>query len=200
MMKKIDRRDFMKVLGIAGAACAMTMLTGCEDAPTANPMPGEGSTLLSDLKPMNGSVVWSNIVPEDSFGNTYSDSANYMVFRSYKCGWEKFRYEYVHFHGMTEDTFCGTVEYNLDKKYTRLTMKLNPYKGMGEKGWGLIRIYADNKLVATSSEIRSKTKDTVGFEVEIEGAQYLKIEPVVTPAFSGDGSGEIIMRDVKLWP
>lgn len=87
-MKKIDRRDFMKVLGIAGAACAMTMLTGCEDAPTANPMPGEGSTLLSDLKPMNGSVVWSNIVPEDSFGNTYSDSANYMVFRSYKCGWE----------------------------------------------------------------------------------------------------------------
>lgn len=79
-------------------------------------------------------------------------------------------------------------------------MKLNPYKGMGEKGWGLIRIYADNKLVATSSEIRSKTKDTVGFEIEIEGAQYLKIEPVVTPAFSGDGSGEIIMRDVKLWP
>lgn len=32
MMKKINRRSFLKVLGIAGAACAMTALTGCEGA------------------------------------------------------------------------------------------------------------------------------------------------------------------------
>ena len=76
-------------------------------------------------------------------------------------------------------------------------MKLNPYKEIGEKGWGLIRIYADNKLVATSPEIRQKNKDTVEFEVDIKSVEYLKIEPVVTPAFSTEYDGEIIIRDVK---
>lgn len=198
MMEKISRRNFLKVMGLAGTACAMTVLTGCDDSTTVPA--GDGSVPLSDLKPFNGSVAWNNVVPEDPFGNTYSSSSNYMVFRSYKCGWEKTRFEYVHFHDMVENTFCGTVEYNLNKKYSKLTMKLNPYKEIGEKGWGLIRIYADNKLVATSPEIRQKNKDTVEFEVDIKSVEYLKIEPVVTPAFSTEYDGEIIIRDVKLWP
>lgn len=198
MMEKISRRNFLKVMGLAGTACVMTVLTGCDDSTTVPA--GDGSVPLSDLKPFNGSVVWNNVVPEDPFGNTYSSSSNHMVFRSYKCGWEKTRFEYVHFHDMVENTFCGTVEYNLNKKYSKLTMKLNPYKEIGEKGWGLIRIYADNKLVATSPEIRQKNKDTVEFEVDIKSVEYLKIEPVVTPAFSTEYDGEIIIRDVKLWP
>lgn len=113
MMEKISRRNFLKVMGLAGTACAMTVLTGCDDSTTVPA--GDGSVPLSDLKPFNGSVAWNNVVPEDPFGNTYSSSSNYMVFRSYKCGWEKIRFEYVHFHGMVENTFCGTVEYNLNK-------------------------------------------------------------------------------------
>jgi len=54
--------------------------------------------------------------------------------------------------------------------------------------------------VATSPEIRQKNKDTVEFEVDIKSVEYLKIEPVVTPAFSTEYDGEIIIRDVKLWP
>ena len=34
MSNKIDRRSFLKVLGIAGAACAMTALTGCDEEGT----------------------------------------------------------------------------------------------------------------------------------------------------------------------
>ena len=105
MMEKISRRNFLKVMGLAGTACAMTVLTGCDDSTTVPA--GDGSVPLSDLKPFNGSVVWNNVVPEDPFGNTYSSSSNHMVFRSYKCGWEKTRFEYVHFHDMVENTFCG---------------------------------------------------------------------------------------------
>lgn len=53
----------MKVMGLAGTACAMTVLTGCDDSTTVPA--GDGSVPLSDLKPFNGSVVWNNVVPED---------------------------------------------------------------------------------------------------------------------------------------
>lgn len=43
MSNKIDRRSFLKVLGIAGAACAMTALTGCDEEGTPSFPAGDGS-------------------------------------------------------------------------------------------------------------------------------------------------------------
>lgn len=71
MMKKINRRSFLKVLGIAGAACAMTALTGCDEEGMPSTPAGDGSTPLSYLKPLNGSFTWENKIPEDPYGNTY---------------------------------------------------------------------------------------------------------------------------------
>ena len=47
MSNKIDRRSFLKVLGIAGAACAMTALTGCDEEGTPSFPAGDGSVSLS---------------------------------------------------------------------------------------------------------------------------------------------------------
>ena len=70
MSNKIDRRSFLKVLGIAGAACAMTALTGCDEEGTPSFPAGDGSVSLSSLKPFNGSVPWNGKwLPEDPFGN-----------------------------------------------------------------------------------------------------------------------------------
>lgn len=51
MMKKINRRSFLKVLGIAGAACTMTALTGCDGGSGGGTPNRDGSVPLSDLNP-----------------------------------------------------------------------------------------------------------------------------------------------------
>ena len=194
-MKKIDRRSFLKVLGIAGAACAMTALTGCDDEGVPGGSAGDGSTPLSNLKPLNGSFTWENETPEDPYGNIYMRGVNYSVFRQ-GSGWK--------------DTFWvddvsqgGKAEYVVDRKYRKLTMKLNPHKEMGENGWGYVKVFADKKLVATSEMIRQKTRETVQFEVDITGATYIEVEPVAKHQYYygilKEDVGSIILWDVKLW-
>lgn len=76
MMKKIDRRSFLKVMGAAGTVCAMTALTGCGGTPNY-----DGSVPLSDLNSLNGKIAWNNVEPKDPFGNVYVQGVNYSVFR-----------------------------------------------------------------------------------------------------------------------
>lgn len=196
MMEKISRRSFMKVLGIAGAACAMTALTGCEDVPDVV-RPGDGSTPLSNLTPLNGGISWDDTrLPEDPFGNVYTQGVNYTIFSCY-CGWKNL-----------EDggfDLRSTVEYPVYQKYRKLTMKLNPYKTMDEDCWGLVKVYVDDELAGTSPTIVQKTNQTVEFEVDITGAKYIKIEPHVrlSSYFVGGvmyKTGGMILWDIKLWP
>ena len=87
-------------------------------------------------------------------------------------------------------------------------MNLNPYKDIGgnpytstENEWGLVKVYADGKLVATSDMVQRKTKDTIKFEADITGADYIIIEPTISYWHYGlnKGGGEMILWDVKLW-
>lgn len=193
MMKKINRRSFLKVLGIAGAACAMTALTGCDEEGMPSTPAGDGSTPLSYLKPLNGSFTWENKIPEDPYGNTYMKGVNYSVFTALYSNWKG---TYFKEYGV----LAAKAEYVVDRKYSKLTMKLNPHKMMGEEGWGYVRVLADKKLVATSEVIRQKTRETVQFEADITGATYIEVEPVVRYQSSMDEQwGGIIMWDVKLW-
>lgn len=191
MMKKVDRRKFLKVMGAVGAVCTMTALTGCSGGGGSAPS-SDGSVPLSYLEPFNGSVVWNNLTPTDPFGCTYANGVNYMVFRRYECYWTNTR------HNAAFTIFYGEVEYLLDKKYKKLTMNLNAYKEAGEYGWGKINVYADGNLVKTSPEIVKKTKDTVKFEVDVSNVNYLKIVPEVSTGGS-NYYGEMILWDVKLW-
>ena len=131
-------------------------------------------------------------MPEDPYGNTYMRGVNYSVFSFYS-GWKDT-------FGEGNDTICGKAEYAVDRKYSKLTMKLNPYKDMGENGWGYVKVFADNKLVATSEVIRQKTRQTVEFEVDIAGATYIEVEPIARRGYGYKPyEGYIIMWDVKLW-
>ena len=194
-MKKIDRRSFLKVLGIAGAACAMTALTGCDDGVS---VPSDGSTPLSYLKPLNGEIAWGNYTPEDPFGQIYTQGANYSIFTFYANKWKN-TYNEKNTYG-DGDNHCASVEYLTDRKYRKLTMNLNPYKDMGEEGCGFVRIYADDKLVAVSEMIGQKTRQTVKLEADITGAEYIKVVPAVVRDYGWDKyRGSIILWDVKLW-
>ena len=198
MSNKIDRRSFLKVLGIAGAACTMTALTGCDGVSGGGTPNHDGSVPLSDLNPLNGRIAWNNVAPEDPFGNVYVRGVNYSIFRA--GSWSK--------ETNTATVLSAKVEYLTDKKYKKLTMNLNPYKDIGgnpytstENEWGLVKVYADGKLVATSDMVQRKTKDTIKFEADITGADYIIIEPTISYWHYGlnKGGGEMILWDVKLW-
>ena len=191
-MKKINRRSFLKVLGIAGAACTMTALTGCDGGSGGGTPNRDGSVPLSDLNPLNGKIAWN------PFGNVYVRGVNYSVFRA--GSWSR--------ETNSATVLSAKVEYLTDQKYKKLTMNLNPYKDIGgnpytstESEWGLVKVYADDKLVATSDMVQRKTKDTIKFEVDITGADYIIIEPTISYWHYGlnKGGGEMILWDVKLW-
>ena len=194
MSKKIDRRSFLKVLGIAGAACAMTALTGCDDSIVA--VIGDGSVPLSNLTPLNGYIPWNkNFQPEDPFGNVYVRGVNYSVFLDIS------RWKVM---SSSWPNLSASVEYPVGQKYKKLTMKLNPYKDMDSSSWAYVKVYADNVLVGTSEVIRQKTDTPVNFEVDISGAKYIRIEPYVRESSYYLGgvmytTGGLILWDVKLW-
>ena len=196
MSNKIDRRSFLKVLGITGAACAMTALTGCDEEGTPSFPAGDGSVSLSSLKPFNGSVPWNGRwLPEDPFGNVYTRGANYAIF-TYGSGWGNTRESWPDLNTV--------VEYYVDQKYRKLTMKLNPYKDTDSLSWGLVKVYVDDKLTATSDVIKQKTDKAIEFNVDITGAKYINIEPYVRESADYLGgvrysTGGIILWDVKLW-
>ena len=188
-MKKMNRRTFLKAVGIAGAVSAMTALVGCGDGGT---VPSDGSTSLANLKPLNGNYNWNNTLPEDPFGTTYTNGANAIVLKPVSSDWNNTTYD-------LGETYRGKVEYSLDKKYTKLTMKLNPYKDTQENGWATVSVYADKKLVKTSPAIKQKTKETVEFEVNIPDAEYIEIEVVLSNNSFENKRAALIMWDAKLW-
>lgn len=152
----------------------------------------DGSTSLANLKPLNGYYDWNNTLPEDPFGNTYTTGANAIVLKPCGDAWNNTTYD-------LGETYRGKVEYSLDKKYTKLTMKLNPYKGTQSEGWATVSVYADKKLVKTSPAIRQKTKEPVEFEVDITNAEYIEIEAVISSNKYEEEYASLIMWDAKLW-
>ena len=55
MMKEMNRRTFLKAVGVAGAVSAMTALVGC----SGGVIVPDGSTSLANLKPLNGYYDWN---------------------------------------------------------------------------------------------------------------------------------------------
>ena len=83
-------------------------------------------------------------------------------------------------------------------------MKLAPHKLMNKDGNAYIKVYADDKLVATSEFVKKKSS-VIDFEANIAGAEYIKLEVYIhAGSCIGEGSdgndGALIMADAKLWP
>ena len=131
---------------------------------------------LSTLTPINGSLgKWNEGSPTDPFGQTHTQVSNYIIVE------DGTRYE----------------EYRLYGKYKTLSGSLVPYKDMPTDGSAQVKIYADDKLIYTSPTIGRKT-DTVDFEINIQGADYIKIE-------TSEANGRwrvvdnLIVMNMQLW-
>lgn len=140
-------------------------------------------TPLSNLGTINGGWTWNEGTPEDPFGNNYSGSINFTI-QCEQDGWSNSR--------------TATAEYRLDGKYTTLTGNLIPYTSIEQNATFQVLVYTDDgsnnyQLVYTSPEIGRKT-DAYGFEANIAGAKYVKIN-IVLP----EGSAAIL-TDLQLWP
>ena len=143
---------------------------------------------LSTLTPINGGWVWNEGDPTDPFGVTYTNVNNYLILS----GNHNNDWGFQH----------GYAEYRLYGKCKTLTASLISHKNIGEDGYSQIKVYADDKLVYTSTDIKRKT-DLINFEAEISDADYIKIEYFCDKG-SNNGWNDyrtecLIMMDVQLW-
>ena len=188
----------MQVMGAAALVGAAGALTGCGPVPGPEQNKGDGSVSLASLDAFTGHLEWNNgVEPEDVSGNSYSKAVNYIVCAfSNGSEWD-FLKSYTNGYGY------GFAEYRVSKKYKKLTMKLAPHKLMNKDGNAYIKVYADDKLVATSEFVKKKSS-VIDFEANIADAEYIKLEVYVHTGNSiGEGpdgnDGALIMADAKLW-
>ncbi|MBR3039709.1 MAG: protein kinase [Lachnospiraceae bacterium] len=135
---------------------------------------------ITTLTPLNGGFDWNEGDPTDPFGNTYSDVSNYAIFKSTYSWTDQGGYE----------------EYRLYGDYKTLSASIAPQADIVVAGKGQIQVYADDKLVYTSPVVNRKT-DSFSFEVDITGAEYVKI---VYTVFAHSGTDNtLILMDVNLW-
>ncbi len=145
--------------------------------------------LLSSLKPFNGGFEWNNdTTPEDPFGNTYEDYTMICYGKKFLDGnWFDASSTYREY----------SSEYYIDKKYELLTLQIAPYIDTQEESSSYLEIYADDKKIFTSPEIRRKSQPEC-YEVDISDCSYLKIVAKVFSGYSPKNSA-VIISDMTLW-
>lgn len=170
--EKISAKDYSGARTILNAAIKnlpdnATLTSKLDEISASEPVS------LSTFTAINGGFEFNNTVPEDPFGNDYSDAVNYVVLGRYNGG----DYAEVRVYG----------------EYSSITMNVAPYKDIGEDATGYVQIYADDVLVQTSPVITRKT-DAVSVSANISGADYIKI------VVQKDYYGSIILSNILLWP
>lgn len=137
---------------------------------------------------LSGSIRKEDVVT-DSKGNTYNDQlVFYAEFNHYNDGSKSFDKPYI-------EQYTGG-------KYSKFKATIIPHKEMDEynKGCGaVVKIYADDRLVYTSSTITRKGA-AVNVDLNITGVQYLKIQVEPTSSLeSYYNNYTIILADAKVF-
>lgn len=129
---------------------------------------------LLAFNPVN-SNGWNNNegTLKDSLGNNYNVSLPYLV--------------------MDSNSYS---EYYTNGIYSKLSFKLAAHEDMGQGVNSQIKIYADDILIFTSSEINRKT-EIESYTVEINNAKFIRIECVKTEN-SGWNSARTLFLDSTL--
>ena len=137
---------------------------------------------------LSGSIRKEDVVT-DSKGNTYNDQlVFYAEFNHYNDGSKSFDKPYI-------EQYTGG-------KYSKFKATIIPHKEMDEynKGCGaVVKIYADDRLVYTSSTITRKGA-AVNVDLNITGVQYLKIQVEPTSSLeSYYNNYTIILAEAKVF-
>ena len=137
----------------------------------------KGATPITALSSLNGSLPWSNGFPTDIIGNSYSNVQNYCI-----C------------HGTHNSYSSNTysAEYYISKKYNSILFNIAPASDFGASASATVKVYANDELVYTSNPITQKTERFYTGDIDISGADYVKIVVEV------GGYGCTIISDVLM--
>lgn len=171
----IERKDFRAAMAVINEALSYLGVNATLSQKLASiedqmPVSITEVLLINYSNSWGATVEWNSGLPEDPFGNDYSDSANFAIFPGYD----------------------HAFEYRIYGEYSQLSLIVAPYSDISSDARGYIQIYADDRLLYTSKNIDRKT-DAFSVNVDITGADYITIKVI------GDSEGSLILSDVLLW-
>ena len=127
---------------------------------------------LFALEPVNSDCWEENVgTLKDSLGNNYTVTLPYIVIDSGSYG-----------------------EYYNNGRFSRLQGKIAPHEEKAQENLTQIKIYADDILVYSSSDIDRKT-ECFEFDVDINKAKFVKVSCEMT---SGYGNSNLLLMDATL--
>lgn len=106
---------------------------------------------------------------KDSLGNDYTVSLPYLIMDS-----------------------GAYSEYYTNGKYSKLSFKIAAHEDMGQGVFSQIKIYADDILVFTTSEINRKT-EMKSYTVDINNAKFIRIECIRTENSNWDSARTLLL-------
>ena len=171
------------VVHVGGYGCLML-----SDVKLSNPVGfesqlKEGYTPVTALNAFNGSMPWSNQFPTDARDNDYSNVQNYAVLHS--GSWNGHSESKTHY-----------VEYYLAGEYSSIILDAAPATDFGQSGSAVVRIYVDDILMYTSQTINQKTTKFNTGEIDLTGADYVKVV-VELKGYSCTIVSDVLLKDAE---
>lgn len=172
----ISDAEYVKIVVNAGAyGCIMLSDVVLNNTPGFVSQIDPTKTSITAVKMLNGDISWDNERPRDMYNSDYTLKENYAVVH-HDYSWDKSYY----------------AEYYLAGKYQSISMDLAPLDDIGTSASACVKVYADDILCYTSPAITQKTQLFNTEQIDISGAQYVKI------VIEMKAYGCIIISDVLL--
>lgn len=134
--------------------------------------PGTSLISLPMIQNLSWAWKWNEYFPESLSGDDYSLTRNYVIY---------------------SDSLERETEWRASCRFKTISGQVAPYvdTARDEDAYGVIKIYADDRLVYTSPKINMRS-DAISFNVDIGNCDYVKIS---AKCFA---SADIIISDVLL--
>ena len=180
----IGKAEYIKIV-VSRSEYACLLLSDVLLTKSANYVEADDKKVSLAVLPMfSGNMVWNTGYPITNIKDTYYETSNYAII-----------------HG-TADFRCYAgenvyVEYYIGGIYKTINFDIAPYADFDIKNEGassVIKVYVDDKLKYTSPTITKKTKKFNTGDIDLTGADYLKI------VVEKGEHGCVIISDVLLEP
>lgn len=181
----ISDAEYIKItVHVGGYGCLMLSEVILDSAPNYESDLDDSITSLSALNTFNGEFPWENEYPTDTLKNDYTMAVNYAI---------------LHASGLSDRHYRETTcfaEYYIAKKYRSISLNIAPAADFGESGSAVVKVYVDERLVYTSKTISQKTAKFGTGEIDLTGADYVKIV-VEVQEYSCTMISDVLLRNAQ---
>lgn len=178
----ISDAEYIKIVVVKGKyGCLMLSDVVLLNMPGYESEVSEENVSLSLLEEFNGSIIWNEGYPVNIFNDSYFDVENYAIMHGNYC----------------DDKYTLYAEYYLGTVYKTINFDIAPYRHFDQNDNGVssvLKVYVDDKLKYTSPAITKKTQKFSTGDIDVTGADYLKI------VLEKEKYGCVIISDVLLEP